>query len=583
MSASPPLLSLPNELLDRIYSYLDWDRTSLLVPYSPDILNVSLVNKHLRASILPRLFRSMALCLRWADGMLLEPELYRLRRDRPDLARHIRCVFITTKLGYQPGQKRKEVSPAFEAPREREDWLSLGGDDAKTSKHFIELTKAHRDRVDAEVHILEEKLDTHQPSMTDFELFNGPAASSSQRPITAAGCQPDTTESRMRNVLDRSRTLVATQAPALAKRMPFNRATSNESDRNVEEVWSTTLLGSNPGPSNDFTYYRDVYALANPSQRSDQRLKLKVDALAALMLCLPPTLKDLIFEAGVHGLEDKSWYHFALMLMNSTLTIFGPRLESVTMATGTGSRRVRLQSDHNFEADVVEISSVAVGALTALRRLVIGSTSDRPENFNVHQLHMTSDHFKPWGHPTIVANLTHLEFSHMSFIDTDLTKVVKFAATFTQLKSLRLKHIGYATRGAPSRIFPQPGQQHVLAEPIFLQFCIDLRRSLPTAAEIQMDDIHVSIRSQHSKLWDSALRWIMDEAVPFGAKIDLQREERLLEDFESFLCLWEAEDSERGRLAEVARESGDLVDTAMCNRSRQFENVRRDNGEWTTM
>jgi hypothetical protein len=89
-----------------------------------------------------------------------------------------------------------------------------------------------------------------------------------------------------------------------------------------------------------------------------------------------------------------------------------------------------------------------------------------------------------------------------------------------------------------------------------------------------------------STLPASALNWLKKEAVPPGATVDFDREERLFEDFESFLFLWNAEDGEMGRLAAAERngpQGGKLVDLAFTSRWQIFENVRRDRGEWMTM
>lgn len=91
---SSPMLKLPNELLDHIFSYLDWDRSKDLYPTKPDIVNGSLTCRKLREALKPLVFRDVTLRLRWARGQLIEPCLYRLRREYPELARHIRCVFI---------------------------------------------------------------------------------------------------------------------------------------------------------------------------------------------------------------------------------------------------------------------------------------------------------------------------------------------------------------------------------------------------------------------------------------------------------------------------------------------------------
>ena len=91
---STPMLKLPNELLDQIFSYLDWDRSKDLYPTKPDIINGSLTCRKLREALKPLVFRDVTLRLRWVRGQLIEPCLYRLRREYPELARHIRCVYI---------------------------------------------------------------------------------------------------------------------------------------------------------------------------------------------------------------------------------------------------------------------------------------------------------------------------------------------------------------------------------------------------------------------------------------------------------------------------------------------------------
>ena len=72
----------------------------------------------------------------------------------------------------------------------------------------------------------------------------------------------------------------------------------------------------------------------------------------------------------------------------------------------------------------------------------------------------------------------------------------------------------------------------------------------------------------------SGIQWLSIEAVPTGVSVDFQRETRLAEDYESFLALWIAEDSERGSRAEGDRADGRLVDLAMTSRWKTYANQR---------
>jgi len=142
----PTILDLPAELLDRVYSYLDWDRTISLTPEREDIFNISLACKHLRDSILPLVFRNVRLSLRWIDGELIEPSLFRLRRHHPELAQHVRCVHIDTKHGHYYGRRRTETP--FRLPEESYNWLNPELAVWSDSRHYLGLNAVHRERID---------------------------------------------------------------------------------------------------------------------------------------------------------------------------------------------------------------------------------------------------------------------------------------------------------------------------------------------------------------------------------------------------------------------------------------------------
>ena len=73
------ILTLPTELLDRVYSYLDWDPSTSLQPVRPGIISISLTCKRLRETVLPLVFKNVTLKLRWVEGSLAEPALFRIR------------------------------------------------------------------------------------------------------------------------------------------------------------------------------------------------------------------------------------------------------------------------------------------------------------------------------------------------------------------------------------------------------------------------------------------------------------------------------------------------------------------------
>lgn len=82
----------------------------------------------------------------------------------------------------------------------------------------------------------------------------------------------------------------------------------------------------------------------------------------------------------------------------------------------------------------------------------------------------------------------------------------------------------------------------------WLSFCLNLRQAMP--------NVKINLRKllgptlQQSKLPDCAVAWICNMAVPPGAIMHLEREERLRADFRSFLPLWAAEEEDdRGRKA----------------------------------
>ncbi|KAK5674515.1 hypothetical protein LTS10_012711 [Elasticomyces elasticus] len=588
------LLALPTELLDRIASYLDWNRSESLIPRRPDIHSLSETCKHLRAATLPLLFRNVTLSLRWQDGVLLEPSLYQLKRERPDLAQHVRSVYVATRLGFRPGTRLGQEAPDFRIPDDVEDWLGTekAGTDDTDARFHSELDEMHRNRLDDVVDRLYATLnDAPVGTATPSDSSSANALSSSLEASAAllllAGndiAGNNTAESKIRHLIRHANFTIKQNRPA-KKAPPTNAVPRRDS---WEGTWGTPI-GATHSSNNSYASRFDPYHGAGPSLRKALRTKLQIDALATLMLCLPPTVDEIVYEPGASQAEQP-WFHFSAYLLDHMMQVFGHRIESLTIATSEG-RNQRIHRLVNPISDNEPLSSGpdSLEHLTILRRLVFASTSATPEaGFSEPQMQFlqlsSTGYINRWSILILHTTLTTIEFWNTALTDPNFTHLATFITPFRSLKVLKFQHIQYTTQGLPSRIYPADTQH--LGEGVLLSFAIALRRALPTNTEIRFHDISCTTRGpqQRVEIPKSALEWIMREAVPPNQpELDFQREERLLEDFESFQFLWGAEDGERGDGAGRHRKEVDLVDSAMCSRWKQFKNVRRDQGEWETL
>lgn len=102
---------------------------------------------------------------------------------------------------------------------------------------------------------------------------------------------------------------------------------------------------------------------------------------------------------------------------------------------------------------------------------------------------------------------------------------------------------------------------------IWLSFCLDLRKTMQQSVKIELGDLR---GAASGPLPVCAAIWIQNMAIPPRAVIDFEREERLMEDFDSFLPMWAAEEEmDRGKsaLEEWKRSLGrGLCDSAMSRR-----------------
>ncbi|KAK3112971.1 hypothetical protein LTR53_010205 [Teratosphaeriaceae sp. CCFEE 6253] len=611
----PPasLLTLPTELLDRIAAHLDWDRAASLLPDRPSLFALSLTTRHLRAATLPLLFRHVTLALHWDNGVLLTPALYNLCRERPDLARHIRAVVVRSRVGYPVGTRAGDGPAEFRVPDDVDTWLDLGesgrgGDEGGEGRWLGEVGAAHRGRVEGAVDALWDEVIGVREVVVEAAVGDAPLLASGSSDSDFPPASPDSMHAVDSDAMDvpaqsaeaRVRALISSinaQRTHLQRRQITHRRGDN-SDEDVSGPHSpptingpSTLTMKSPPGSSLAAKTHDLQHL--------QRHKLALDALATLMLCLPATLTDLVFEEPSHGQEQQPWCRFAHHLFAITARVFGPqRLRSLTMATSSftggggaaaAQRRIlrsRLIPSASILAPGVNAEDAtpqSAHQLTALKRLVLANAASPPENINRHNAHPPATLLAPWDTPVLHTHLTHLELWNLSLTDDDVAPLATFLSHFTALRSLLVKQPCYATAGVPSRIYPHATSNNaLLGAPVLLTLALALRRALPGTTDLTLDNpTYALLRQPPAPLPPSAQTWLAAHATRSDAPpIDFQREERLAEDFESFLPLWEAEDGARGAAAGEWRRAlgGELADRAMGARGRVFENVRRDGG-----
>lgn len=147
-------------------------------------------------------------------------------------------------------------------------------------------------------------------------------------------------------------------------------------------------------------------------------------------------------------------------------------------------------------------------------------------------------------------------------VRADVSEMLQFIKGFQSLKTARIRQcvLGLPRGNMVARLREAEAN-------IWLVFAIELRRCMP---ECDIELHHVLNSTVATHLPHSAVQWICTQATPRGALIDAEREQRLVEDFDSFFTLWEAENGLRGSQAldAWATQRGQLSDEAMSRRWR---------------
>lgn len=518
MAAAPTaaILDLPHELLDKVFGYLAWSPLQSLTPSSSDITNISLSCRSLREAILPTLFRNVRLKLRWVDGAIVEPGLYRLRREAPHLAKLVRCVHVQTEYGKFDDRRLRP----FTVPQALGDWTTP----ATVREEGSALETAHRKRILEIADGLYGDEDPDPPTPMHGEI---------ERLARAFFNQPDHYNERV----DADGSIPPRQASLGGNALHSSR-------------------GAEVGLS----------ALALKAKHNARKERLALDALIVCMVCLPPQMTTLIFEAVPIDMHDQLQHVFALGVCSLAMKIFADRLQDMKMISRSldAGRRLHAPNDPAVNDDYIATLSPVVPTLRSITSLTLASTtgiSDRLSRHNLDAIRATE-----WRVEPLTTNITHLSLRNITDNRSNFFNFIKSFPSLTDLTMSGLK------------LGPDMGtgfvrQQHRTSDdPLWLLFLISIR--------LQRRDLHLhlgNLLQWHAPdtLPASAVRWLAEEAVPVGAKVDFERETRLTEDFGSFMVsLWTVDDGERGDVARQDPGLGRLVDDAFNTRGHTFANLR---------
>ena len=521
-SGKTSILELPNEVLDKVFSYLAWTPEESLVPSCPDITNISLSCRTLRDAVLPTLFRNARLKLRWVDGAIAEPGLFKLRQEAPQIFKLIRRVHIQTKFG----QRVDSQLEPFTVPLALDNWIAPNASDGRSS----ELELNHQKRID----------------QVAIDLF-GPVASSTAPPGSSSSIEQ-------------------------VARAFFGKSdddASQDGNPNIKIGPTQSSLGEHalqyPAMTGPIRESASSPPTATKQTSKDRRAQL--DALLICMLMLPSQTQHIIFEAVPTDMHVHLQHIFALQVCAMTLKVFADKLQSLTIISRSldtpAERRALRSGVPPPPDDYGSTLALVVPELHSVKTLTLASTPSAPNRRNQHSLGAIKASM--WHSGPLATNVTHLSLRNIA---DNRNELYDFIQSFESLRDLTVSDIKIEPNfrvGGANPLSRTPG------DPMWLLFLISIRLRHPALR------FHLGNLCQWHEpcvLPASATRWLADEAVPVGAKVDFERETRLTEDFASFIPLWEVDDDDRGEMARKDENIGKLVDDAFSSRWRTFANLR---------
>lgn len=284
-----------------------------------------------------------------------------------------------------------------------------------------------------------------------------------------------------------------------------------------------------------------------------------------VMLCIPSCTSTVVFKSLPQSPSVASKNRFALRLLSTVLQLLGDRLEDLTLASTNGTSHPGLSrvQHANLGQTTEELDGITNEVIQdlELKRIcfALGETLGNRRASRRFEIHG----FERWHRASNTVRELDICNAH-----GDPREFLKFIKGFTCLRKVSMRQcelqVPYTGGGQAGQL-----QREETQKTIWLIFAIELRQALQHV-EIEFDDVSTAGVASDVSMLPSALKWVLTQAVPPGVLIDADRQERLVEDFVSFLPLWAAEDSERGTLAVVdwVKKRGPLSDAAMSRRWR---------------
>lgn len=516
------ILDLPNEILDRVFSYLAWSSADSLLPSYSDLESISLTCRVLRGAVAPTLFRNVRLKLRWIDGAIAEPGIYRLRREAPHIAKLVRCVHIQTVFEQDATSQLKPFTIAHALA----DWNDASHSDGGNLGNGL----SHRDRI----------------RQSASELYGSLSQDTSQH-----------------GLFD-----IAGVVFAMSELDDSNRNGQIEGDVSVDGQQATSGEQASLYPNSDVGTPATATPAEEPARtlrQNARRRRLQFDALMTCMASLPPQTQHIIFEAVPTDLQDQLQHTFALQVCATALRIFKGQLAELSIISRSLDA-LRPGNASGMHSDYNSTLGPAISGLEAMRTLTLAATAGHSDRLSRHSLDAVKA--SSWQVEPLCSNITTL---FLRKITDKRSNIFDFVKSFGSLTDLTLAEVtmgpDFGRTGAAAR----RGNLRAPEDPMWLLFLISIRLHRPSLR------LHLGKLLQWhapNALPASAIQWLEEEAVPVGAKVDFERETRLTEDFGSFIGLWTVDDTERGVLARDDQGVGKLVDEAFSSRWRTFANQR---------
>lgn len=277
------------------------------------------------------------------------------------------------------------------------------------------------------------------------------------------------------------------------------------------------------------------------------------------MLCIPASTTKVIFKAHTQGLHNRDKNVYSHRLLSIVLDLLYDRLQDLTIISNESVRRLGMSRQQlaSNEPDIFDHGWIPSDVIQKLAPKRLTFAVNDEYTFGKESTSFVHRGFERWVQ--LSPSVRELD---IRYTQGELQELLQFVKSFDSLQTIRFRdciiNVHSQVPGPQTRAF----EQH-----IWLSFAIEIRKALPST-KIELSNCYRPVLKD--KLPKTAVHWILTQAVPEGALIDTEREDRLVEDFISFLPMWWVEDGPRGNQAmeEWKKQRALLSDQAMSRRWR---------------